>query len=346
MKDIKIIKNIRHWIYTFLLIVTCFVASPLIFRQIWKTSRDVEPASSKKPPVIDINNTGTQPSETVPVTENISGYMAESTEPVTEEETTEPEKPAPAFVHSDPSYFDDALFIGDSRTVGIYEYGSLKNADYFCSVGLASYKIDSEYDENGLTIYDKLANNSYGKIYIMLGINEVGNDFDYTVNSYIKLINLIKQYQPDALIYIMSNLHVSASRQLQGDAITNANLDALNAAQSELANNETVFYIDINPIFDDDNGNLMAECSNDGVHVLAKYYQDWCDWLCNNTIPVETPEENTDINSYGYDFDGFSDTDISTDVPAVNFEYGFDGEFDNSYDYTYDAPDENAGWNY
>ncbi|MDE6539703.1 MAG: hypothetical protein K2K66_05890 [Ruminococcus sp.] len=343
MKDIKMIKNIRQWIYTFLLIVTCFVASPLIFRQIWKSSKDVEPASSKKPPVIDIKNTATQPAETIPANENISGDTAETTAPFTEEITTEPPLPVPVFVQSDPSYFDDALFIGDSRTVGICEYGTLKNADYFCSVGLAAYKIDNEYDENGLTIYDKLSANNYGKVYIMLGVNEVVNDFNYTINSYLSLISTIRQYQPDAIIYIMANLHVSAIRQLQGDGVTNENLNALNTAQAELADNETIFYLDVNPIFDDAEGNLMAECSNDGVHVLAKYYQDWCDWLCMNTIQVDTPEENTDIittdiNSDGYTFDGFSDMDISTDVPADNFDYGVDG----AYDYS----GENFGWNY
>ena len=336
MKDIKMIKNIRHWIYTFLLIITCFIASPLIFRQIWKTSKDVKPASSKKPPVIDIKNTGTDPAETNPMTENISGDIAENTEQPTEEITAVPAPPEPVFVQSDPSYFDDALFIGDSRTVGICEYGTLKNADYFCSVGLASYKIENEYDANGFTIYDKLTNNTYGKIYIMLGINECGNDFQYTINSYLNLLSTIKQYQPDALVYIMANLHVSAVRQAQGDSITNETLNALNNAQAEFANNQDIFYIDVNPIFDDADGNLMAEYSNDGVHVLAKYYQDWCDWLCMNTIPVETPEEHTEVITTDINADDFSD--VATDVPANNFDYGIDGAYDdsgNNFDWTY-----------
>ncbi|MDE6834479.1 MAG: hypothetical protein K2J39_09600 [Ruminococcus sp.] len=342
MKDIKFMQNIRQWIYTFLLIVTCFVASPIIFRQIWKSSKDVAPTSSKKPPVIDLNNTGTQPPATNPVTENISGYTAEIPTTDTEQVTTTPPKPAPVFVQSDPSYFDDALFIGDSRTVGIYEYGTLKNADYFCSVGMSAYTVQNEYDENGLTIYDKLSNNNYGKIYIMLGINEVGNEFNYTVNSYLNLISTVKQYQPNAIIYIMANLHVSADRQLQGDVVNNTNINALNTAQSEFADNENIFYLDINPIFDDADGNLMYECSNDGVHVLAKYYQTWCDWLCKNTILVDKPEETTDITtdmtSEVYNQENFSGNDIQ----EVNTDYSNDYNIDNSYDdYAY-----NYDWNY
>ncbi|MDE6036258.1 MAG: hypothetical protein K2G36_10160 [Ruminococcus sp.] len=342
MKDIKMMQNIRQWIYTFLLIVTCFIASPIIFRQIWKSSKDVTPTSSKQPPVIDINNTGIQPDNENQFTENISGIAGQDTQAVTEQETTtEPPPPVPVFVQSDPSYFDDALFIGDSRTVGIHEYGTLKNADYFCSVGLAAYKIANEYDENGLTIYDKLSNNKYGKVYIMLGINEVGNDFTYTVNSYLNLISTVKQYQPEALIYIMANLHVSAERQLQGDSVTNENINALNQAQSEFADNQSIFYIDINPIFDDTDGNLMYECSNDGVHVLAKYYQTWCEWLCKNTIPVNNPESvtepvTTDFTSDAYDIDVFADTPVYNEVPAVNNDYVADPYVDYSQDYMED----------
>ena len=283
-------------LYTILLLITCLVASPLIFKQIWNNSKEVEPASSKKPPVIDISST--DDTENTSVAESTSEYTSDVSEIVSEQVTTEP--PTKAFVKSDLSYFDDALFIGDSRTVGIYEYGTLKNADYFCGVGLASYKMDNEYID-GYTIYDKLSSNSYGKIYVMLGINEVGNDFDYTMNSYIKLINAIKEYQPDSLIYIMGNLHVTQSRQLQGDTITNENINNLNSAMAELADGENVFYLDVNPIVDDSNGNLMSECSNDGVHVLAKYYQTWCDWLCLNTIPVQTSEtEDTSITTETY----------------------------------------------
>ncbi|MDE6102159.1 MAG: hypothetical protein K2F73_04215 [Ruminococcus sp.] len=282
-------KNFKQCIYTVLLILTCFIASPLIFRQIWNSSKEAEPASAKKPPVIDVRNKNSDNDKNSQPTENSMTDDTVTTIPATEEITTEP--PKPVFVESDPSYFDDALFIGDSRTVGLYEYGTLKNADYFCSVGLASYKIYNEYI-NGCSIYDMLAYNQYGKIYVMLGINECGNDFNYSVDSFSSLMDTIKEYQPDAIIYIMSSLHVTAERQLQGDTITNENINRLNTAQSEFADDKTVFYIDVNEIFDDSQGNLMAECSNDGVHVLAKYYQTWCEWLCLNTVPVESSDEN------------------------------------------------------
>ncbi|MDE5770749.1 MAG: hypothetical protein K2I06_03815 [Ruminococcus sp.] len=312
-------KRLRQFIYTVLLLLTCLVASPIIFKQIWESSKAAEPASSKKPPVIDIHNKNSDEEATSDLAENPFGSEF-TTIPATEEVTTEPPPPEPVFVESDPSYFDDALFIGDSRTVGLNEYGTLKNADYFCSVGLASYKIDSEYI-NGYSIYDMLSSRQYGKIYVMLGINECGNDFNYTVDSFSSMMDTIREYQPDAIIYIMSSLHVTAIRQAQGDTITNENINRLNEAQSKFADGQTIFYIDVNEIFDDSEGNLMAECSNDGVHVLAKYYQTWCEWLCLNTVPVENSDENeitTDMTTTEYEdpyapFDALFDPDNTTD---------------------------------
>ncbi len=40
------------------------------------------------------------------------------------------------------SYFEDALFIGDSRTVGMYEYGGLEDtADFYAAKGLTVYRL-------------------------------------------------------------------------------------------------------------------------------------------------------------------------------------------------------------
>ena len=41
----------------------------------------------------------------------------------------------------DESYFADALFIGDSRTVGLSEYGRLSGATYFADVGMSCYSV-------------------------------------------------------------------------------------------------------------------------------------------------------------------------------------------------------------
>jgi len=42
---------------------------------------------------------------------------------------------------TDNSYFSDALFIGDSRTVGIGAFGNIKNATFFANTGMSIYNL-------------------------------------------------------------------------------------------------------------------------------------------------------------------------------------------------------------
>ena len=268
----------KQGIYTIILLITCFVASPFIYKQIWKNSTAKASKTTIKPPVA-----ATQPGTSAqPAAPNAT------TQPTPEGETapaaeqpTEPAAIQSQFVQSGPEYFDDALFIGDSRTVGIRDYGTLKNADYFCNVGLSAYQIDKT-TENGKTVWTVLNEKKYAKIYVMLGINEVGNDIEYTASAYRKLIDGIKEVQPDAIIYIQANLHVTSA--YENNVINNERINMLNEKLSELADNTKVFFINANSIFDDEYGALPSESSSDGVHFLAKYYSIWCDWLCQNTV--------------------------------------------------------------
>ena len=189
-----------------------------------------------------------------------------------------------SFATSDVSYFDDALFIGDSRTVGIMEYGTFTNSDYFCSVGMSAYRIDEE-EINGMNFDQMIDHKQYGKVYIMLGVNEVGNDAEVTLTAYRAIVEKIKVHQPNALIYIQGNLHVSADAQT--DTINNNALNYLNSRLASLADNKRVFYIDINEVYDDEYGCFTASYTSDGIHPLAMYYKKWCEWLCTKTIVAE-----------------------------------------------------------
>ena len=43
-------------------------------------------------------------------------------------------------------------------------------------------------------------------------------------------------------------------------------------------------YIDVNEIFDDENGNLRAEYTSDNTHILGKYYVNWTEWILTKAI--------------------------------------------------------------
>lgn len=293
-------KRYQKSLYTLLLLFTCLVASPFIFHQIWKNAKDSKRTQNVPPPVVAHNDPASGSSvvqdqgSTPPI--NDGSVTAPAGEPgattvAGQEGTTDPAVTTEAasamndaqFVSADPSYFDDALFIGDSRTVGIKENGNLSNADFFCDIGLSAYQID-EANINGMSFEQAIDAKQYGKVYVMLGINEVGNDFEFTVTKFRAVIEKIKVHQPNAIIYIEANLHVSAFAET--NVINNAAINYLNSRYAELADNKKVFYIDVNTLYDDEYGYFNSAYTDDGVHPYAEYYKQWCEWLCTKTIPV------------------------------------------------------------
>lgn len=193
---------------------------------------------------------------------------------------------------TDVAYFDDALFIGDSRTVGIAEYGYLDNADYFADVSMTVFKLQTaKLAVNGnekVSLETVLTQNTYGKVYIMVGINELGHNREQALAKYEELINTVEATQPGATIYICANLHVTESRSKTDAIINNDNINSYNKALSGFADGETRFYIDVNPVFDDMSGSLSEDYASDSAHMEAQHYDLWCDWLMEQAI-VKTP---------------------------------------------------------
>lgn len=198
----------------------------------------------------------------------------------------------PTYTTVEDDYFADAVFIGDSRTVGLYEYGGLeRKADFYASTGLTVYKMFDEEivsvpdQKQKITVEEALTENTFGKIYLMIGINEMGTGtVESFVQAYSDAVAQLRELQPDAVIYIQSILRVTAERSAQGDYITNEGIDARNAGLSALADNEHIFYLDINPVICDETGGMCADYTYDGVHLKAQYIALWKDYLKSHAI--------------------------------------------------------------
>jgi len=205
------------------------------------------------------------------------------------EETTVDE--FPMIYKADNSYFEDALFIGDSRTVGLFEYGGLGNAEVFADTGMSIYKVfDEEFTLRSgetVTLEEALSTKKFGKIYIMLGINELGYDFEQTVERFSQAIETILEYQPQAYIFIQANLHITKEKSEESEYFTNSNIDRYNEAISKLADNEHIFYLDVNPLYDDEEGCLAKEFTADHAHIKGKHYIEWVDFILQNAVRRE-----------------------------------------------------------
>ena len=211
-------------------------------------------------------------------------------EPVcTETPVTEPKDTVPIAEYR-PVDALESLFIGDSRTVALADYATIEDANFFATVGMTVYNVwDTRVSipQIGKVTLDELLNHKqYDIIYIMLGVNELGYAFEKTVRHYEALVNSVKLQQPNAVLILMANIHVTAHRSESDKYINNPAIDRFNEATSRLADGRTVFYMDANSLFDDANGNLSTEKSADSAHLKAKYCSEWGDWLIIETADI------------------------------------------------------------
>ena len=173
----------------------------------------------------------------------------------------------------DESYFDDALFIGDSRTVGLRDYTDLsEHADFYCETSLTIYKALTQKFKGKGTVEEALLKNTYGKIYIMVGVNELGQGTtENFMEEYTKVVDRIHELAPEAKIFIQGIMRVTGKKHNSDAIFNNNNINARNNAIATLADNEQFFYIDVNEVICDEEGNLNAEYTHDQLHLLGMY---------------------------------------------------------------------------
>lgn len=247
----------------------------------------------------ELEGNGVELTEGLSETEDpsLSGNAAEVSGDVETVSGLSEEVPMYEFQTVEDAYFDDALFIGDSRTVGLYDYAHMGDAVFYAETSMTIQKIleaeivptlEPEVEgkvKDKISVDEALSKQKFGKIYIMLGINELGRGTTETFfQDYQRVIARIRQLQPEAVIFIESIMRVAGEKSETDPIFNNANINARNVAIATLANQKDIFYIDINEVVSDEAGNLSMEYTFDEVHLKASYYKLWKEFLLQHGI--------------------------------------------------------------
>lgn len=141
--------------------------------------------------------------------------------------------PVPESPAVEDSYFDDAVFIGDSRTEGLIINTGLSNATSYVYKGLM---VDTVFTKSAVnqdgkkrSVMDAMKSTQFSKVYIMLGINETGWVYSQIFQSkYGDIIDGIREINPGAVIYIQGIIPVSSKVSSTHRYITNAKINEYN----------------------------------------------------------------------------------------------------------------------
>ncbi len=209
-------------------------------------------------------------------------------------------QPAPASAAVENSYFDDAAFVGDSRTDGFMIYSGIGTGKNLTSNGLSIFKLDEKkaltIGGTQYTLMEALALEQYGKVYLSLGINELGYfDDQGFYDNYCKAIDQIRQLQPNAVIYMQGLIPLNESQAAKSTGQTyfkNDHLRIYNDLMRKAAEEKEVVFLDLYSEFADENGSLPADASKDGIHLYQEYCKRWLEYLKTHTVDYKTLYEN------------------------------------------------------
>lgn len=191
---------------------------------------------------------------------------------------------------ADNNYFNDILFVGDSRTVGLVDMGFIDSSNVLAEIGLChkdALDTSFEQDYNSYTIKEYLYDNSPRVIMIGFGINGISymNQDDF-MNDYSNLIDTIMEYSPNSKIVIESILPVGETMEYQDDRYNNETVKEYNQLLYDMCVQKNIYYMDLyNCLIDENTGYLNEEYdSGDGLHFNKYAYEQIIDYMLTHTI--------------------------------------------------------------
>ncbi|MBQ8401512.1 MAG: hypothetical protein IJX14_06235 [Clostridia bacterium] len=263
--------------------------------------------------------TGNDPVETLPSLRSDTDYASQAAPPrvIGQLERIPADydyaSPVPEGEPQTREYFSDAVLVGDSRMQGLILYCGLSQVTSYTYKGLTvdsvftrpvieweededlpeNERIPEElWDEGKVPVMEALKQTEYSKVYIMLGINETGwPDPEYFPKAYGKVIDAVREDNPQCLIYILSVFPVTQAVSDYHDYVTNDKIALYNQYLQQLAYEKEVFLVDLAPAVVDGDGVLPADSGVDGIHLNKTYCTRVLDHILSHTVPLLTDEE-------------------------------------------------------
>lgn len=231
--------------------------------------------------------------------------QTEQSEPTAGSAAGESTQPTSAATTVDTSYFDDAVFVGDSVTMSFSMYVDSQRSQgidclgdaYILSAGSLSYTnsllpvgdpncVLPVYQGVQQPLEDSIAQIGAKKVYIMLGVNEIGGyDMDVVMENVDTVLNNILEKSPDAKIYIQSvTPRVKSTNDQPPDIDT---IRTFNERMKAYAEEHGHYYLDIYSAMADEEGFLKEEYCSDpdsmGIHFTMEADAKWEEYLLSHS---------------------------------------------------------------
>lgn len=176
-----------------------------------------------------------------------------------------------------------------SRVAGLRLYsGITAQATFLDHTGLTVYEVRDEKkvirrEEQKVSVLDALSGGDYGKVYLALGVNELGYfDPQGFAETYGQVVEAVRERLPEAKVYIQSLIPVNTAKCKANQIpyyITNEGIASYNAALEDYFADKDVYLLGIPEDLVDENGEMLDGYCADGVHFKRDGYVIWLNYL-------------------------------------------------------------------
>lgn len=218
---------------------------------------------------------------------------------------SQPTSPAPTkdysypqkYITVDNSYFEKAVFLGDSRMQGFIKYCGIPKLRAYAYMGLT---VEKYFSDQTFKIADSVFSTSealeldrnFDKVYLMFGTNELGWAYpDIFIKKYTAVIDHIRECNPNAVIFVCSVIPVDQDAYLKKDYLKNDTVWSYNAMLRKLTTEKEAYYLDFAHLVANEEGTLPKEASTDGIHLNKEYVALCFDYMRSHAIETK-PQEN------------------------------------------------------
>lgn len=166
-----------------------------------------------------------------------------------------------------PDTESDIIFLGDSITQRC-EWSELL-PDY----NVKNRGIDSDTTTGVLKRIDEIINMNPQKIFLLIGINDIGKGktTDEISTNYNEILSEIKTKIPDTEVYAQSVLPINE----EGTVVKNDQIVDLNSSISAMAEEYGYTYVDLYSLMIDSDNEMKSVYTGDGTHLTGDAYLVW-----------------------------------------------------------------------
>ena len=192
-------------------------------------------------------------------------------------------------------YLNRCVFLGDSRTVAMVNYGFFNDDAALAQIGISHPAFASNTFINNAgkeyTLKTYLASHQAPVIYILLGVNGINDPSEtHYRDTFVALIDKVAEMAPNSNLVLVAIGPVD-DNGIYKNSVQNAWIDKYNAFLLETAKDKNIFYLDIAEILKGSDGQVKPEYNGgDGLHYSGKGCEAIFRYIVEHPVPQISDE--------------------------------------------------------